>query len=104
MRARLTALRDDVQRAVKRFELENQGLDAVGQRIVDMRGGLTLMEGRFKQLEESSRGIHDVHSKADGLVTQLEGIARTWRCWARRPSARGRSRRARAGSAARSRR
>src|SRR5258708_31584587 len=75
LRVRLTALRDDVQRAVKRFELENQGLDAVGQRIVDLRGGLTLMEGRFKQLEESSRGIHDVHSKADGLVTQLEGIA-----------------------------
>src|SRR5207245_11026255 len=29
LRARLAALRDDVQRAVKRFELENQGLDAV---------------------------------------------------------------------------
>src|SRR6266496_732446 len=38
LRARLVALRDDVQRAVKRFELENQGLDAVGQRIVDLRG------------------------------------------------------------------
>src|SRR4029077_14330556 len=29
--ARLAALRDDVKRAVKRFELENQGLDSVGQ-------------------------------------------------------------------------
>src|SRR5216117_2682163 len=75
LRARLTALRDDVQRAVKRFELENQGLDAVGQRIVDMRGGLTAMEGRFKVLEESSRSITDVNSKADGLATQLESIA-----------------------------
>src|SRR6266540_2051125 len=75
LRARLVALRDDVQRAVKRFELENQGLDAVGQRIVDLRGGLTAMEGRFKLLEESSRTITDVHSKADGLATQLEGIA-----------------------------
>src|SRR6266508_3331189 len=75
LRARLVALRDDVQRAVKRFELENQGLDAVGQRIVDLRGGLTAMEGRFKLLEESSRTITDVHSQADGLATQLEGIA-----------------------------
>src|SRR5256885_8396597 len=75
LRARLAALRDDVQRAVKRFELENQGLDAVGQRIVDLRAGLTAMEGRFKLLEESSRTITDVHSKADGLTTQLEGIA-----------------------------
>src|SRR5205085_2538433 len=48
LRNRLSGLRDDVQRAVKRFELENQGLDAVGQRIVDLRGGLTAMEGRFK--------------------------------------------------------
>src|SRR5947207_6334032 len=52
LRARLAALRDDVQRAVKRFELENQGLDAVGQRILDLRSGLTAMEGRFKLLEE----------------------------------------------------
>src|SRR5882672_9982725 len=75
LRARLGALRDDVQRAVKRFELENQGLDAVGQRIVDLRGSLTAMEGRFKSLEESSRTITDVNSKADGLATQLESIA-----------------------------
>src|SRR6266850_6376253 len=75
LRARLAALRDEVQRAVKRFELENQGLDAVGQRIVDLRGSLTAMEGRYKLLEESSRGITDINSKADGLATQLEGIA-----------------------------
>jgi len=75
LRARLGALRDEVQRAVKRFELENQGLDAVGQRILDLRGGLTGMEGRFKLLEESSRSITEVNAKADGLTTQLEGIA-----------------------------
>ncbi len=75
LRVRLAALRDEVQRAVKRFELENQGLDAVGQRIVDLRGSLTAMEGRYKSLEESSRGISDVHSKAEALATQLESIA-----------------------------
>ena len=64
-----------MQRAVKRFELENQGLDAVGQRILDLRSGLTGMEGRFKLLEESSRSITDIQSKSDGLATQLEGIA-----------------------------
>src|SRR5216117_165388 len=75
LRKRLAALRDEVQRAVKRFELENQGLDAVGQRILDLRSGLTGMEGRFKLLEESSRSITDVNAKADGLVVQLESIA-----------------------------
>src|SRR3989454_9007326 len=33
LRARLAALRDDVQRAVRRFELENQGLEAAGHRM-----------------------------------------------------------------------
>src|SRR5207245_6469143 len=75
LRGRLAALRDEVQRTVKRFELENQGLDAVGQRILDLRGGLTDMEARFRSLDESSRAITDVRSRADGLVTQLGGIA-----------------------------
>src|SRR5207245_9138165 len=74
LRGRLAALRDEVQRTVKRFELENQGLDAVGQRILDLRGGLTDMEAHFRSLDESSRTITDVRSRADGLVTQLGGI------------------------------
>ena len=74
LRSRLSGLRDEVQRAVKRFELENQGLDAVGQRIIDLRGGLADMETRFKSLDASSRTITDVRSKADGLAAQLNGI------------------------------
>jgi DNA repair exonuclease SbcCD ATPase subunit len=74
LRGRLAALRDEVQRTVKRFELENQGLDAVSQRIVDLRGGLTDMEARFRTLDDSSRTIADVRSRADGLATQLTGI------------------------------
>src|SRR5207249_4332779 len=74
LRGRLATLSDEVQRTVKRFELENQGLDAVSQRILDLRGGLTDMETRFRSLDESSRAITDVRSKADGLATQLSGI------------------------------
>jgi len=75
LRGRLGTLRDDVQRTVKRFELENQGLDAVGQRIMDLRGGLTEMEGRVRTLDESSRGIAEVQARADGLRSKLDGIA-----------------------------
>src|SRR5437899_821841 len=74
LRARLATLRDEVQRTVQRFELENQGLDAVSQRILGLRGGLTDMETRFRSLEESSRTITDVRSKVDGLATQLSGM------------------------------
>src|SRR5205809_602402 len=38
LQGRLNELRDEVQRTVQRFELENQGLDAVGQRIAELRG------------------------------------------------------------------
>ena len=75
LRGRLTALQGEVQRAVKRFELENQGLDAAAQRIMDLRGGLTDMEVRFRSLEESNKSIADVRSKADGLAAQLTGVA-----------------------------
>jgi len=77
LQGRLNELRDEVQRTVQRFELENQGLDAVGQRIVELRGTLTDMETRCRSLDESARTIGDVRSQADGLETRLAGIADT---------------------------
>src|SRR5437016_11537092 len=77
LHARLNAVRDEVQRTVKRFEPENQGLDAVGQRIVELRGTLTDMETRCRSLDESARTIGDVQSQADGLETRVAGIADT---------------------------
>ena len=75
LQGRLNELRDEVQRTVQRFELENQGLDAVGQRIAELRGTLTDMETRCHTLDESTRTIGDVRSRADGLTTQLGGIS-----------------------------
>jgi len=77
LQGRLNELRDGVQRTVQRFELENQGLDAVGQRIGELRGTLTDMETRCRSLDESARTIGDVRSQADGLETRLAGIADT---------------------------
>src|SRR5437016_6026588 len=77
LHGRLNGLRDEVQRTVKRFELENQGLDAVGQRILDLSGSLTDMETRCRTLDESSRTIGDVRSQADGLTKQLGSLSET---------------------------
>src|SRR5207245_8098906 len=57
--------------------LENQGLDAVGQRIAELGGTLTDMETRCRSLDESARTIGDVRSQANGLATQLGGISET---------------------------
>ena len=72
--ARLTALREDMQRAVKHFELEQEGFAAVEQRIIGVRGALADMEARFKTLEESGRVVGDVQSRADRLAAQLGGV------------------------------
>src|SRR3989441_4823835 len=77
LQGRLNGLRDEVQRTVKRFELENQGPDAVGQRILALRGSLTDMEPRCRTLDESSRTIGDVRSQADGLTKQLGSLSET---------------------------
>src|SRR2546425_6606866 len=77
LHGRLNERRDEVQRTVQRFELENQGLDAVGQRIVELRGTFTDMETRCRSLDESARTIGDVRSQADGLETRLARIADT---------------------------
>src|ERR1051325_1220387 len=60
LRGRLAALRDDVQRTVKRFELEHEGLNAVEQRIIGLRGALSDLETRFQALDDSARVIGDV--------------------------------------------
>jgi DNA repair exonuclease SbcCD ATPase subunit len=75
LRGRLNTLRDDVQRAVKHFELEQEGFTAVEQRIIGLRSALSDMEARFKVVEESSRALGDMHSRADRLATQLGGMA-----------------------------
>lgn len=74
LRGRLAGLREEVQRSLQRFDLENQGLATVGQRVQDLRGSLTDMENRFTKLDESSREIADVRSRADGLMAQLQDV------------------------------
>jgi chromosome segregation ATPase len=71
LRGQLTAARDDVKQAVDRFEMENRGLEAAGQRITDLRAAVTDIEGRFRALEESRRAIEEIRARAEGLGTQV---------------------------------
>jgi len=71
LRGRLAALREDVLRAVKHFELEQEGFVAVEQRIIGLRGALSEMETRFKALEASGRAVGDMQARADRLSAQL---------------------------------
>lgn len=77
--AKLHELMGEVDAKIRRHAASATGLGELESKLAalrdDLRGALTAMEGRFKSLEESSRGITDVRSKADALATQLDGIA-----------------------------
>ncbi len=75
LRGQLSAARDEVQRTVEWFQGENRVLESAGQRIVDLRGELTDLEGRFQTLDESRRVIEDVRTRTDGVASQLGAIA-----------------------------
>lgn len=73
-RVELAALRDEAQKTVERFKMENQGVESVSQRVADLRSMLTTIEERFGALEESSEGITDIRAKTDNLSSQLTSI------------------------------
>jgi DNA repair exonuclease SbcCD ATPase subunit len=74
-RGDLSDLRTDLKKAGDRFELENRGLDNVGQRIVGLRTSLMEVEERFQVLERSRSSISEAEAAAAAVASQLETVA-----------------------------
>lgn len=74
-RGDLADLRSELKKAGDRFELENRGLDGVGQRIVTLRGSLMEAEERFQALESSRMSIAEAAAAAAAVTSQLETVA-----------------------------
>ncbi len=64
----LGTLTDTTRKAVERFEFESRGLEAVNQRVVDLRSALTDCESRVK-------GVGDATHTADELTSQVRALA-----------------------------
>ncbi len=68
-------LREALRSSTARFELEHQGLDAVSERVADLRGAVTDCEGRFRTLQAWSNSLSTVQSQTRLLETQLAAVA-----------------------------
>src|SRR5205085_1625887 len=49
--SRMTSISTEIKESLDRFDIEKRGLDAVNQRIVDLRGGVGEFERRFNELQ-----------------------------------------------------
>lgn len=75
VRQELTTARDNVRKAVERFEFENRGLESVNQRVVDLRATLADFEGRFADLNEAAQLVTSLGTQTSALTTQLQTLA-----------------------------
>ncbi len=79
MRRELEALQrqlaEDLERATTRFAFEREGLDAVSERVGNLRNALTQAEQRFEALEDASAIVDEVRGDAGELrklVVEME--------------------------------
>jgi chromosome segregation ATPase len=70
----LTLLREGLDQGAERLALESRSVEGVGQRITDLRRGLSDWEERFHALAASAEAIGTSAAKADALSTQVTEI------------------------------
>ena len=73
--SRMSGIRDEIRGSLDRFDTEKRGLDAVNQRIVDLRSGVTEFERRFHDLQTTGQGIAQTQGRADELAGRLATLA-----------------------------
>ncbi len=75
MRAELGAAREDVGKAVERFDFEGRGLELASQRVADLRAALSDFETRFATMADSGQAVEALHGRTQALAVRLEAIA-----------------------------
>src|SRR5690606_6390434 len=71
------AAREEVRKAVERYEFDSRGLELVSQRIADLRSSLSDFESRFSGLSESKQAVETLQSKVQALASQIDSFATT---------------------------
>jgi DNA repair exonuclease SbcCD ATPase subunit len=74
-RARLDGLESELKSSADRMALERDGMDAVSQRVVDLRRDLANFEQRFQSLEDSTRSLPDLQASVTEIAGKLAGTA-----------------------------
>ncbi|UCG85760.1 MAG: hypothetical protein JSW71_17850 [Gemmatimonadota bacterium] len=74
-RARLNALESELKSSADRMVMERDGMDAVSQRIVDLRRDLANFEERFQSVEDSTRNLPEFQATVTEITGRLAGVA-----------------------------
>ena len=74
LREELAGARADTQSAVDRFDFERNGLEAVTQRVGDLRSALSDFESRFQGARETGENVSQLAARVEGLATKLQGL------------------------------
>ena len=76
----LDNIRDQMRASTERFELETKTLDAVSERIADLRGGVTNCEQRLTTLDEAARRVGEIEGNTrmvgQQVATVIEDVSR----------------------------
>ena len=71
----LAELRETMQGSAERFELENRSLDAVSERIAELRSSVTECENRTTALGAVRRSLDETDARARNLVGEVASIS-----------------------------
>ena len=75
LRSTLAGLREEVRRSTQSFELGRASLEAIDQRIVDLRTGVTEFENRFRALDDASQRVSEATRRGDHLSARLTSLS-----------------------------
>jgi methyl-accepting chemotaxis protein len=70
----LDNLREEMKASTERFELETRTLDAVSERIADLRGGVGNCEQRLTTMDDTARRVAEVEGNTRAVATQLATV------------------------------
>ncbi len=71
----LSGMRDEMKSSAERFELENRSLDAVSERIVELRTAQKDCETRLSALDATARTLAETDARSRGLAEQVGELA-----------------------------
>lgn len=71
----LSGMRDEMKSSAERFELENRSLDAVSERIVELRTAQKDCETRLSSLDATARTLAETDARSHALAEQVGDLA-----------------------------
>ena len=70
----LDSLREEMKASTERFELETRTLDAVSERIADLRGGVGNCEQRLSTMDDTARRVAEMEGNTRAVAAQVATV------------------------------